>query len=251
MDRSALTEKDDRYDEMFSVERETTDAGHTLIADPYPEFARLRAHGAIYAGDIEEALTGHPNPQFRTKRPHYTTLSFNACSNALIDNTIYSSLHYHEMPQVMTTIGHTVLTMIGEEHSRHRAAFQPMMTRIQAMGWWREKWIEPFVDILVSDLAKNSEADLALQLCARLPMHTVTAGYGLGSDEALAFREMLLGSMSPLATAEQREQANAGVRKILLAAIAERRKERRDDLISRLIDAPFKDENGDEFTARR
>ena len=172
----ALTEKDERYEEIFNVERE---AGHFLIADPYAKFAELRAQGPIFVGEIEEVFSGRPSRQFSRPRPHYTTLSFKGCSDALLENTVYSSLHYHEIPQVMQSIGHTVLTMIGEEHRRYRTAVQPMMTRIEAMGWWREKWIEPFVEVLLDEIAHADGADLAMQLCARLPMHTVTAGYGL------------------------------------------------------------------------
>ena len=241
----ALTTDDPRYGKMFNVEKETVDAGHILLDDPYADFARLRAEGPVYAGDLATKLTGHPDTVFSTQRPHYTTLSFAACSKALTDNATYSSLHYHEMPGVMHSIGHTILTMVGNEHARYRSSIQPMMTRQQAMGWWREQWIEPFVDILVDEIAQQADgADLAMSLCARLPMHTVTAAYGLGSNEALAFRESLLGSMSPQASPEQRAASVAKVREVLLAAIAERRRARRDDLISRLIDSPFSEADG-------
>ena len=239
---NALTSDDPRYEEIFSVERESTSGGHALIADPYPLFAALRDRGPIYPGDLEESLTGISNPQFTRKRPHYTTLTFDAGSKALQDNMTYSSLHYHEMPAVMMSIGHTVLTMIGTEHARYRSSIQPMLTRQQAMGWWRDRWIEPFVDLLVDGIAGAGSADLALQLCARLPMHTVTAAYGLSSADALTFRDALLASMS--AESPHQSENQAKVRGVLLAAIAERRRERQDDLISRLIDAPFTDADG-------
>jgi cytochrome P450 len=240
----ALTKDDPRYNEMFSVERETVDAGHVLIDDPYPHFAALREKGAVYAGSIVEALTKHPDTMFIKPRPQFTTLSFDAGNKALMDNDTYSSLLYHEQPSVMENIGHTILTMVGNEHSRYRSSIQPVMTRQQAMGWWREKWIEPFVDVLVSEIERGEGADLALQLCARLPMHTVTAAYGLSSTEALEFRENMLTSMNPSLPEAERTAANGRVRTVLLAAIAERRLERRDDLISRLIDGPFTDADG-------
>ena len=129
----ALTGDDPRYEEIFDVERESTQGGHALIDDPYAEFDRLRAGGPVYAGDIEEAISGNPNPFFSQARPHFTTLSFDACSKALMDNTTYSSLHYQEMPSVMMNIGHTVLTMVGREHARYRSAIQPALTREQAI----------------------------------------------------------------------------------------------------------------------
>jgi cytochrome P450 len=240
----ALTRDDPRYEEMFSVEKEVEHLGGVMLDDPYADFARLRSLSPILAGSIVRELTGEADHQFTRGRPHFTTLTFDSCSKALMDNDLYSSLLYHEQPSVMDNIGHTILTMVGDEHGRYRSAVQPMMTRQQAMGWWREKWIEPFVTTLIDEIERTGSADLTLALCARLPMHTVTAAYGLGSSEALAFRENLLVSMAPHITPEQRATAHAAVRTMLLDAIAERRREPRDDLISRLIAAPFTDGKG-------
>lgn len=247
MGDDSIIRKDARYEEIFSVEKEVAHAGGTLIDDLYPRLAALRREGAVVRGDLEELLTGRPNSQFTRGRAHFTTLSFDSGSKALIDNATYSSEHYHEMPGMMMAIGHTVLTMVGREHSRYRGAIQPMMTREQAMGWWTQKWITPFVDQIVDDIATQADSgvDLSLALCARLPMHTVTAAYGLSSDEALDFRDSLLGSMAPQLAPAQREASIAKVRAVLLAAVADRRQECRDDLISRLIDSPFKNAKGE------
>ena len=215
---SALTQDDPRYKEMFSVENETLHAGHVLVDDPYPTFAALRAGSGVIAGSIVEQVTGRPDPQFAgNDRPHFSTLTFDACSKALVDNETYSSVLYQEQGGVMENIGHTVLSMVGSEHARHRAAVQPMMTRKHAMGWWRETWIEPFVATLLDQIERQGDGvDLALSLCARLPMHTVTAAYGLTSDEALAFRENLIATMNPGITGAPREAAKATVRQVLL-----------------------------------
>ena len=246
MNKKTITSQDSRYEEMFSVEKEVAHAGGTLITDLYPKLATLRQGGAIHCGDLEKTLTGKPNGQFVNGRPHYTTMTFDAGSKVLLDNKTYTSAHYQEMAGVMMSIGHTILTMSGQEHTRYRTAIQPMMQREQAMSWWKDKWITPFVAQLVDDIAaqETKSVDLSFALCARLPMHTVTAAYGLSSEEALDFRDNLLGSMAPQLTPEQRAGAIAKVRNVLLTAVAERRKERRDDLISRLIDSPFKDAEG-------
>ena len=246
MNTKTITSQDERYEEIFRVEKEIEHAGGTMIDDLYPKLAALRSEGAIHRGDLEMTLTGKPNRQFTNDRPHFTTLTFDATSKVLMDNKTYSSSHYHEMPGMMMAIGHTILTMGGQEHTRYRKSIQPMMQRDEAMTWWKDHWITPFVDQLVDDIAgqESKTSDLSISLCARLPMHTVTAAYGLSSDQALDFRNNLIGSMGPHLTPEQRESAVAKVRTVLLGAVAERRKERRDDLISRLIDSPFKDAEG-------
>jgi cytochrome P450 len=242
-ENNALTRDDPRYKEMFNVEKEIEHSGGVMLEDPYPDFARLREQGSVFAGSLALELTGQPD-HMSPHRRHFTALSFNACSKALVEADKFSSAHYHEQDSVMHNIGHTVLTMIGNEHARYRAAVQPMMTRDQAMGWWTEKWIDPFVAILVDEVAKSDAVDLVPQLCGRLPMHTVTAAYGLSSDEALEFRDNLLTSMAPILPEAARKVAHDKVRAVLLGAIAERRHERRDDLISRMIDAPFTNADG-------
>ena len=242
---SALTDNDPRYEQMFSVEKEIEHVGSELIEDLYPKLADLRSKQSILKADLHETLTGKANPLFADGRPHYTTLTFDTSNKVFMDNNTYSSHFYHEMPLMMENIGHTIITMIGKEHSRYRSSVQPMMTRQQAMGWWREKWIESFVAKLVDDIEQQKEGvDLSLALCARLPMHTVTAAYGLTSDEALNFRDNLLVSVGSQLTHQERLVAREKVREVLLNAIAERRKAPRDDLISRMMEAPFTDENG-------
>ncbi len=243
MTTSALTRKDDRYQEVFSVEKEVADFGYALVDDIYTPIAELRARGPIFVGSLARELTGKAEPGSLT-RPRYATLTFETCNQVLGDNITYSSSYYQEQDFIREGMGHTILGMIGKEHARYRSSIQPMMTRDQAMGWWREKWIEPFVAILIGDFENDGYADLSQQLCARLPMHTVTAAYGLSSEEALAFRESLTSSMLPTLAPEPRAKFRAKVREILLHVISERRQEPRDDLISRLISTPFKDADG-------
>jgi len=243
--QNAALNSDSRYEQIFSVEHEVTSRGDALVDDPYPLFAALRARASVFSGSLSVEITGREMEHgFNPARPHFTTLTFDTASKVLIENRLYSSHLYHEMPDVIFGIGNTVLTMIGDEHARHRASVQPMLTRQQAMTWWRRKWIDQLVDTLISAFEKDGEADLSQQLCARLPMHTVTSAYGLSPDEALAFRENLLLSMTPTVARSDRDVAHAVVRTILLEAIRQRRESPQDDLISMMIASKHRDENG-------
>jgi cytochrome P450 len=243
--QNAAVSSDARYEEIFSVEHEVTSRGDALVADPYSHFAALRSRGSVFPGSLSVEITGREIEHgFNSARPHISTLTFETCSKVLIENKRYSSHLYHEMPDIMFGIGNTVLTMVGDEHARHRASVQPMLTRQQAMTWWRHKWIDQLVDTLVSAFEQDGAADLSQQLCARLPMHTVTSAYGLGPEEALTFRENLMRSMTPTVTKADRDIAHGIVRTILLEAIRQRRETPQDDLISMMIASNHRDEDG-------
>lgn len=238
-------EDDPRFKTMFDVEHETVSRGHVMVEGLYPILADLRSKGSIHRGSLSVAVTGHElDDVFDRGRPHCSTLTFDTTSKVLMENELYSSELYREMPFWLPKIGHTVLDKVGKEHSRYRGAVQPFFTRVQAMTWWKEMWIDKLVDTLIDAFAGDSSADLNLQLCASLPMITVTSAYGLSPERALEFRNNLLRSRLPTISVEEQDKAAQVVRDILQQAITERRENPRDDLISKFIGAKFTDEEG-------
>jgi cytochrome P450 len=108
------------------------------------------------------------------------------------------------------------------------------------MTWWKQNWIDETVDSLLDRLIGAGQADLNIDLCARLPMHVVTRGIGMRGDAALTFRDHLLRGSSHYVTPEERSASQAEVARMLRELIVERRASKGDDVISGLIHNDFK-----------
>jgi cytochrome P450 len=113
-----------------------------------------------------------------------------------------------------------------------------MFLKPRTLTWWRQRWIHDIVDTVVKNLHGRDRAELNLEVCARVPVHTVTRAIGMDGDDSLVFRNALVrtharGRITPQ---EQREAAET-VDRMLLELIAKRRAAPADDVVSGLIAA--------------
>jgi cytochrome P450 len=231
---------DPRYKEMFDVRAEVRSSGGVLIdTDMNARFNALREQSPVHQGSLHE-LMGVPelHAKFGTARPGCTAFSFEACNTAFRDNETFSSKLYLDMPGVQATFGGAILERTGEDHRRMRATVQPMFLKPKTLGWWRERWIDDIVASLVEALKGDDRADLNMQLCARMPVHTVTRGVGMDGADALEFREALLTLLGTSgAPMEERMKAPETISRLLGGLIARRRAEPGDDVVSGMIAA--------------
>src|SRR5206468_2626154 len=118
----------------------------------------LRDQAAAQKGSLRELL-GVPEVEhaFEGEREHYTIFSFAACDRAFRENQLFSSQGYLESPGVRS-MGKVILSMVGDEHRRYRAAAQPMFLKPKAMTWWRQNWIDETVDTLLDSLVGREKA---------------------------------------------------------------------------------------------
>lgn len=237
----ALTADDPRYSELFDAAKEAAASNDgEVYGDLTPAMNALRDEAAAQKGSLRRLL-GLPDHlhAYDTAREHYTIFSFAACDRAFRENLLFSSEGYLESPGVRS-MGKVILSMVGDEHRRYRAAAQPMFLKPKAMTWWRQNWIDEAVDALLDRLIGRQTADLNMELCARLPMHVVTRGIGMDGEKALHFRDHLLrATISRTVTMEEKMQSMAEVGRMLGELIAARRTEPADDVISGLIAADF------------
>ncbi|MEZ5891479.1 MAG: cytochrome P450 [Xanthobacteraceae bacterium] len=112
----------------------------------------------------------------------------------------------------------------------------------EALGWWREQTIDGIIERLVARLAQGDRAELNIDFCARIPVYTITTAIGLDGDEALRFRHAYLNSTSQSRNVSMEDRIRNGriVEETLLALVAARRAERREDLVSYLIDTTLR-----------
>jgi cytochrome P450 len=232
-----LTADDPRYNEMFDVRTEALELGNLVESDMNEEFRILREQGAVRKGSLRSLLKLPLSHERRYSKPReaYTCLSYDACSQAFRDNETFSSQLYLELPGIQA-LGRTIIEMVGSEHRRYRATLQPMFIKPKAMRWWRERWIDEIVASLVASLRGRSHAELNLQFCARMPVHTVTRGIGIDGEDALSFRQALLKMIGVnRVTPQEQGQGAADVERMLFELIARRRAEPGDDVVSGLL----------------
>lgn len=233
---------DPKLREMFTVQASSASVGLELEHDYSPEINALREKGAVLKGSPRELL-GLPEitGTYTVERENWTLLSFAACERGFRENTVFSSAIMKESLGIKA-VGPTLLEMVGPEHKRTRAVAQPLFLRPRTIDWWRPRWIDEAVASLLDPLEGQPRTDLNLDLCAWLPMFVVTRALGLEGTDELHFRHHLTRSTfsarehTPAEVAESR----AEVDRILTELVADRRRQRGDDVISGLLENDMK-----------
>ena len=236
-----LVADDSLYEDLYDVRREAEQAGNLIERDMNPDMCALRDKAAVHKGFLRDLLKLPPHQRHAAAvgRPGYTSFSWTACEAAFRDHQRFSSLIMHHPGSPDQRL--SFLEMDEPEHLAYRSTIQPMFLKGKTLTWWRQNWINDIVTSLVSNLKRGDRAELNLQLCARVPVHTITRAVGLQGDEALVFRTALVksGAHGRMPEEEVRE-AIAVVDSILDKLIAKRRMEPGDDIISGLIAAKLK-----------
>lgn len=242
---ASLMSDNPRYAEMFDVNTQTANTGADMDVDYTDAMNALRDRAAVQPGSLR-ALLGVPEQEFSpVKRDRFTFFSYRACEVGFRENLIFSSEGYKESPGV-ASIGPTILAMVGKEHKRLRSAAQPLFKRPKVLDWWNKRWIQETVDVLLDRLLEEDAVDLNFELCARLPMATVTRAIGLEGEDVIEFRYQLdrgtfgAHKLKP----EESAEARAFVDKTLRDLIAENTANPGDNLIAGLIASEITHEDG-------
>ena len=240
-----LKQEDDRIYELFDVEKETLESGSILIEDPFPKLAELLQKGPVLKGSTAELMgLAAPDRSFVHHLPGfptYTALSFAAVSKAFIDNETFSSHGYHTTGAGFM-MGEAILVQIGAKHRELRGGIQPLFTPQAAEGWWSAKIIDETVETLISSIEQKKSADIFVELCARMPVHVVSAGFGFAPEDIIPFRMALTGHGAT--TMEERMKNFATVDRMLMDVITARRSKPENDIISKLIETELDLDDG-------
>jgi len=222
---------------LYDVRKEAEELGNYVEGDPYPAMNALRERAPVQKGFLRQLLDLPPFHRHKgsLEREGYTCFTFEACERAFRDNVNLSNNVYHFDGSPPKTMG--ILEMDNPEHHAFRNAVQSLFILPRAQKWWRQNFIDELVTGLVSSLAGQERAELNLQLCARVPVHTITRGVGLNGDDALVFRNALLGTSASRHGIEARMEAHATVHRMLMEQITIRRAQPGEDILSWLIAA--------------
>jgi len=247
-----LTAHDPLYEELYDVRREAEEAGNLVEGDMNQRMNALRDIAPVQQGFLRELLgiTEFQRHPAARGRQGYTCFTYQVCDQAFRDFTNFSNKIMQMEP---TPEGRPprlgILEMDEPIHRAYRRTIQPKFSRPVAFKWWTEKWVQEIVDALMHALKKETRAELNLQLCARIPVHTITKAVGLEGNDALVFRNALVRSSASGSIPMEEVQRNAlTVQNMLSELVGKRRGERRDDLASHLVDATLELPDG---TSRR
>ena len=127
-----------------------------------------------------------------------------------------------------------------------RALAQPGLTR-NDMVRWRATWVQPIVDELIDEILDEStgSTDLYLSLCARMPVHTIARAWGIVDADMSRVHELAVLQLSPANDPAGAVAAAGQMADLLRVAIAHRRVEPGDDLISLMCTAELVEEDGE------
>jgi cytochrome P450 len=227
-----------RIRELFDLRsNQNVASGGDYRVDPYPEFHRLRESGPVHEGTVHDLLghagdfyfEGLPYPELR----HFSAFSFAACDEAFRDNERFASSP-GPLEHDKVSIDSSLLAMGGVEHRRYRGLVQPSFVPAKAR-WWTEHWIDETVQALIEQIEGDGRAELNVDFCAAIPVLTITGSFGIPVSQALDLRESLR---------RDRQNSTGTFVQILAPIVAARREKTEDDLISVLVEAQLRDEDG-------
>ena len=237
-----LTADDPLYEKLYDVLEEAKHVGNYVDVDITQDAHGLRAQAAVHKGKLREILNlpVHHRHPLAEGCQHWTVLSYDACEAVFRDPGTFSNTISHT-PNQGNEISLSVLEMDPPMHRAYRRTIQPKFLMPEAIGWWREVTIDSIVERLIDRLSGRERSDLNIDFCARIPVYTITTAIGLEGDEALRFRHAHVNSVEGASVSPQERYKNMMlVESILLDLVNERRKERREDLISFLLDAQLR-----------
>lgn len=235
----ALIADDPLYEQLYDVRREAIEIGNLVEEDMNPAMNALRARAPVQKGYLRDllGLPAHHRLAGAAGREGYTCFSFQACETAFRDAVRFSS----RILAIPTDNGEPRLSFLELDDPPHRAyrkPIQPMFLRPRTLTWWRARWINDIVESLIGALKKRGRAELNIQFCARIPVHTITRAIGMDGDDSLPFRNALLRSGAPSGVKpDERLAAAQTVERMLLNLIARRRQEPADDIVTGLLDS--------------
>lgn len=229
----------ERIRELFDLRSSFNEhSGGGYTDDPYPAWHALRERAEVHEGIVHE-LTGYGGPASFAglpypDRPHFSVFSFTACDEAFRNEDLFASAPDAVDPTGGRGIDSSMLWMGGDQHRRYRALVQPSFVPSRAK-WWMDRWIRGTVDALIDGFADHGQAELNVDLCAAIPVLTITGSFGIPVEQALDVRAALRSGMAGGAGA---------LLDILAPVVAARRNEPEDDLISVLVQAELTDGAG-------
>lgn len=232
---------------LFDISGELHQAmgtGSDYVGDLHEAMRVARATGPVHRGTVGEVL-GHAFASgvlAENSAPVFSAFSFETVNQVLRDPETYSSEAYDTISEMF---GKNILQMGGAEHTRYRSLVRPSFAR-SMVQWWIDRWIGGTADLLLRRIEARGQADLNLELCALLPLLTITGSFGIPWKEALRMRRHVEMMLNPNEPKPERLASSRAIGDLIEPIIAERRAAPQDDLITVLTQETIVDDDGEQ-----
>ena len=197
--------------------------GHFMseLGDPYPAYQKLRDETPVLLMNMPMA------DAFMVSR-------YADVDRVLRDNALFSSRANAD--GIGLVMGRTILEMDGKEHNRHSALINPVFVP-KALGGDMPKLVRSIAHQLIDAFQKDGRADLVDQFSRTYPLRVIAHIIGLPIDDYDQFQRWALDIISMGHDPMKAVAASQALVEYLAPIVALRRKEPRDDLMSKLVHA--------------
>jgi cytochrome P450 len=197
--------------------------GHFMseLADPYPVYARLRRENPAVLVDLPLG-------------PGYIVTRYSDVLAVLRDATLFSSRS--NAKGIGFVMGRTILEMDGPTHARHRNLVQPAFMPRSLLGEMPGV-VERIAHSLIDGFARDGRADLVGQFTKTFPLRVMAHIIGLPIEDYDTFQRWALAIIGLGSDPAAAMEAARLVVEYLKPIAELRRREPREDLLSKLVHA--------------
>jgi cytochrome P450 len=198
------------------------------VRDPYGELARMRHEQPVQRLD----MSAMPHEE---SKPVFLVYRYDDIAQMLRDNETFSS------KIVIDAFGdslgkHVMLGMDEPQHRRHRSLVSAAFSQ-RALARWEDELVERVANELIDRFAERGRADLVREFTFPYPTQIIAGLLGLPREDYPQFQRWSISLLSLLVNRERGLAASQALRDYFVPILEARRREPREDLISRLADA--------------
>jgi len=195
-----------------------TIGGEGNIIQPLQELARLRRKAPVVEGDLHQHF-GAPRQVLIGDGKAYMALSFNACSEATLNQRDYSNRIYEW--HVGITFGKSITAMDAPDHGQYRRLFQAAFTP-KMLGALRPRF-EALIDRLIGKIEGRGKADLVHDLAFHFPFQFICDLMDLPAEDGAILQKLAFGQTCVMFDRAHGTEAAEKLGRYLSGLIAERR----------------------------
>jgi cytochrome P450 len=203
--------------------------------DPYPELAAVRREHPVQR--LDSSLMPHEDAQ-----PVFFVYRHDDIAGVLRDAETFSSAHIIDLIMGPVMGEHIILGMDGPRHRRYRSlvstAFRP-----KTVARWERELVTRVASDLIDRFAGRGRAELVREFTFPFPTQVIAGILGLPPDGYRRFQQWSISILSFLSQPERAIAASQEVKEYVAEILADRRSERRDDVISDLAYAELDGEH--------